>query len=65
MIIAVPAETPVTLPEPSTETLVLNVLHRPPEAASFNGVEAPVHTVNAPPIEETDGNGFTVIVEVV
>ena len=49
---------PVTLPDPSSEILVLVVLHAPPATKSLSEIVKPVHTVDAPPIP--DGAGFTV-----
>ena len=58
MIIAEPALIPDTLPEPSTDAVVLVVLHAPPARKSLIEIVDPVHTDDAPPIGE--GPAFTV-----
>jgi hypothetical protein len=60
LIIAVPADTPVTTPEASTEAMAgLTLLHVPPGTALLNAVVAPRQT---PAIPVIGNNGFTVIV---
>ena len=60
-MVAVPADTPFTLPDPSTvATPVAVLLHAPPEAVSLKPVAEPAHTVAVPVIVPADGNGFTV-----
>lgn len=49
VIVAVAAETPVTIPPASTDaTPALLLLHVPPLAPCVNGVVEPIHTVDAP-----------------
>ena len=57
-MIAVPLETPVTLPDPPIVTFVLAVVQVPPDVKSLREIVAPIHTPAAPPIP--DGAGFTV-----
>lgn len=57
---AVPAETPVTIPvEPTVATDVLPLLHVPPLVASLRVVTSPAQTTIVPVIDE--GAGLTVI----
>ncbi len=50
-MLAVPAVTPITLPDASTEaTRVLLLDHTPPGVASVNVMNAPAHKLPAPPI---------------
>ena len=58
VIVAGPAEMPVTFPDPSSEILVLVVLQIPPATKSLREVVSPAHTVGAPPMP--DGTIFTV-----
>jgi hypothetical protein len=59
---AVPAETPLTIPEPEPMVAmdVAVVLHAPPASASLSVVVAPAHNVAVPVI--ADGLGLIVIV---
>lgn len=60
-MVAVPADTPLTNPEPlivATDVLVL--LHTPPDVTSLKGVVDSSHTVATPEIEPDTGSGFTV-----
>ena len=60
MVDAPPAR-PVTLPEPSTEALVLDELHTPPAAASVSANIEPAHIGPVlPVIVPAFGNGLTV-----
>ena len=60
-MVAVPADTPLTLPDASTDAIAaLLVLHDPPDTVSDNVVVAPTHTVDAPVITPPDGDVFTV-----
>ena len=61
-IVSVPAETPVTIPPPVTEALVLLALHTPPAVASVTGIVDPAHTDELPVTVPANGNGFIVIV---
>lgn len=60
MIFAVPASTPVTIPEllPTVAMPVLPLVHVPPDGEELNVVVAPTHTVAVPVI--ADGVAFTV-----
>jgi hypothetical protein len=58
VIVAVPAERPVTLPDPSTEAFRLLLYQAPPLYVSLRLVTDPKHTVFVPKI--ADGTGFTV-----
>ena len=61
MIPAVPAATPVTLPEPSTVAYdVLLLLQVPPAVASLRLVIKPAHTAAVPVM--ADGTGLMVTV---
>ena len=65
MITAVPAASPVTIPEASTPAmLVLLLLQLPPAVASVSDVVLFTQTFVVPLIGETAGNVFTVIVKV-
>ena len=44
-IVAVPAETPCTVPDATLATAVLVLLHKPPDVASVKLVVVPVHTL--------------------
>ena len=59
-MVAVPAETPVTVPDdvPTVATPVDPEVHVPPDVTSLSVVEAPIHTVAVPVIEA--GNALTV-----
>ena len=60
-MIVLPADTPVTLPEPSTvPTEEVTLLHAPPAAASVKAVFAPAHTIGVPVMVPAFGNGLTV-----
>jgi hypothetical protein len=60
VIVAVPANTPVTIPvpEPTDAVLVLPLDHVPPGLLFDNTIPAPTHTADAPLI--LAGNGCTV-----
>jgi hypothetical protein len=62
VIVAVSAVIPVTMPvvAPTTATVVLLLLHVPPDVASLSVVVAPTHKVRTPVIAA--GGGLTVIV---
>ena len=65
MTIAIPLDTPVTIPLPGPEETTVAIagallLHIPPDTVLLSTVVAPVHTFVLPVI--TDGNAFTVIV---
>ena len=48
-MVAVPVDTPVTMPVlPTVATLMLPLLHVPPLVRSVSTVVAPEHTVNVP-----------------
>ena len=65
-MVATPLETPVTLPEPSTDaTPALVVVQAPPVAASVKDIIVPMHKDEGPEIEPALGNGFTVKLVVV
>jgi hypothetical protein len=60
-IVAVPAATPVTTPEPSTvatDEVLLN--HEPPETASVSEIVEDVHTDDAPVTVPASGSALTV-----
>ena len=59
-MVDVPAARPVTLPDPSTEALVLLVLHVPPGVGSDKEVTRPAQTVAVPVIAGTISIGFLV-----
>ena len=60
-MVAVPAVTPFTLPDPSTVAMPVAVLlQAPPEAVSLKPVAEPAHTVAVPVTVPADGNGLTV-----
>jgi len=60
---AVPALTPVTIPEAEfTETFPLTALHEPPLVKSLSITDKPIQTVVVPVIAE--GKGLTVSTEV-
>lgn len=61
-MVSIPAVTPVTSPLLLTVAEVLVADHVPPEVASVNEVDVPVHTKLAPDIAFTIGNVFTVTV---
>ena len=48
IILAVPAVTPVTIPDVPIVALPLRLLHVPPVIASLNDVDAPIHTEAVP-----------------
>ena len=60
-----PADTPVTMPlvEPTIAKAVLLLAQIPPDVVLANGVDEPVHTLDAPVIAA--GNGFTVSTPVI
>ena len=60
VIIAVPAELPVTFPEPPPVTVVLSELHVPPLVASLSVIVELSHTLTGPVIAA--GFGLTVII---
>ena len=63
MIVAVPADTPVTSPLAFTVAMpVALLLHVPPAVASVNCVVLPIHTVCVPVIAATTGAEPTVTV---
>ena len=63
MIVAVPADTPVTSPLLFTVAIpVALLLHVPPAVASENCVVLPEHTVCVPVIAATTGAALTVTV---
>ena len=47
---AVPAERPVTFPDPSTDATPPEVLHEPPASTSLNVVTVPTHATGFPEI---------------
>ena len=60
-MVAVPADTPVTVPVlPTVATVVVVLLQAPPVVASLNPVVDPAQTVAVPVIVPADGNGLTV-----
>ena len=60
-MVAVPADTPVTVPVvPTVATVVAVLLHAPPVVASLNPVVEPAQTVAVPVMVPADGNGLTV-----
>ena len=60
-MVAVPADTPVTMPVvPTVATVVAVLLQVPPVVASLNPVVAPAQTVAVPVMVPADGNGLTV-----
>ena len=60
-MVAVPADTPVTMPVlPTVATVVAVLLHTPPVVASLNPVVAPAQTIAVPVIVPADGKGLTV-----
>ena len=64
-MVIVPADTPFTLPDPSTvATPVAVLLQAPPEAVSLKPVTELTHTVAVPVIVPADGNGLTVTTSV-
>ena len=64
-MIAVPDDTPITVPVlPTVATVVTVLLQAPPVVASLNPVVEPAQTVAAPVMAPADGNGFTVIIDV-
>ena len=64
MIVAVPADTPLTTPvlALTVAMLVLEELYVPPDVADVNVVVAPAHTVAVPVSASTVGSAFTVTV---
>jgi len=59
-MVALPEDTPETIPEPLTvATKVLLLLHVPPGAASTIVAEAPTHTALLPVMGTETGNAFT------
>jgi hypothetical protein len=60
----VPADIPVTMPEPSPidAIVVAPLLHVPPVAASLSAEELPIHIVATPVIEGGGGVTATVVV---
>lgn len=62
MIVAVPAETPVTtpVPEPTVAIPVAEELHVPPDVPSLSVVVEPAHIAALPVMDA--GNAFTVTV---
>jgi len=64
-IVAVPADTPLTMPvKPIVATEPSPLLHTPPLVASLSVVVEPAHTLMVPVIADTVGNGLTVTTEV-
>ena len=60
-MVVLPADTPVTLPEPSTApTDKVTLLHTPPVAASVKAVFEPAHTIGVPVMVPAFGIGLTV-----
>lgn len=61
-MVAVPADTPVTIPElmPIVAIVVAVLVQVPPPTASVSGVVAPIHTVIIPVMAA--GTGLTVTV---
>lgn len=60
-MVAVPVDTPVTMPVLLTVAIpAALLLHTPPVVASVKGVVAPVHTVAVPVMVPALGKGFTV-----
>ena len=65
-MVVVPATTPVTFPETSTEPLPgVVLLHTPLPVASDNEIVLPKQTLDAPEILPAEGNAFTVSKELV
>ena len=62
MIVAVPADTPLTTPVEAltVATAVLLDVYVPPLVAEVNVVDAPAHTVEVPVRGSTVGSAFTV-----
>ncbi len=61
VMLAVPAETPVTIPVvPTVATDVLPLVQAPPEVVLDKVVTPPTQTLNVPDIEPTDGSALTV-----
>ena len=59
-MVAVPADTPATLPEPSTVAIpLLLLLHTPADVTSANAMDVPTHVLAAPVIDPADGAGLT------
>jgi hypothetical protein len=62
VIVAVPAETPVTIPVlPTVATPVAPELHTPPLTASLSVMGVLVQSMDAPEMLPAPGNAFTVI----
>src|SRR6201994_4239 len=59
-IVAVPADTPPTVPPLTVATPVAVLLHVPPVATSASVVVEPAHTVAVPVIVPATGSGLTV-----
>jgi hypothetical protein len=59
IIVSMPGVTPVTTP-PDTIAVALLALHVPPEAASVNVIDEPIHTPDAPAIVPALGSGLIV-----
>ena len=62
LIVCVPAEAPVTTPDPETVAVALLLLHTPPVTASDKLMEKPAHTLEGPVIVPAPDAGFTVII---
>ena len=61
MIVAVPADTPVTMPEASIVAIVVSkLLHCPPAMTFASATVLFTHTCEGPVIAETAGNAFTI-----
>lgn len=58
---AVPADTPVMIPNEETNALVLPDVHVPPVAVIVSGAVAATHTIAGPETVPDTGNGLTVI----
>ena len=64
-MVVVPVPTPVTMPEePTVATLLLVLLHVPPDMASVRLIVAPVQTSDGPVIIPADGGILTVTISV-
>ena len=64
-MVAIPDDTPLTMPVlPTVATDVAVLLQAPPDAPSVNVVVDPAHTFKIPVIVPATGNGLTVTIAV-
>lgn len=63
-IVLVPSEIPVILPDPSTETWPLLLLHVPPVVGSDSVPEEPMQSVPGPVMAKGVGNTVTIVLAV-